>query len=678
MFSETVIGLLVALGKAYVVGGSVRDSYLDLPSKDLDIEVFDLSWDELVSRASQFGEVKEVGKSFGVLKLQHRELGEVDLSMPRTESLTGVGHRGFEVTPDSSLSLVEAASRRDFTVNTLSWGVDGLNDPFSGLADLKTGVLRHTSDKFSEDPLRVLRGMQFASRFNLVAAPDTISMCNSIVDRFEELSKDRLFSEWEKWAKGSHPSQGILFLMQTGWAQHFPEIADMQGVEQDSEWHPEGWSISSEVLSIKARLAGSTDTVWVDSSILTFREFLSSTLANFAAGPELRSTLGAQSTQMNMMFDGFSTTSTAGTFGFDLTSGLFKTANTESVGFMWNSTREAVGTGKVVRVMFEISKSRMLSIMLSAVDDLEIINSIVEPVSIFVMNMLFGSQLSTEFQFHQNAMNSNTTLFTRPTRTRVAITVADTTSTAINSNVVVGFDLCFVGDVDFSHCDFLVVDVEDSNLFYTKITQGCVLTHTLHVVDAAAAICTRDGVEGNDRTVQLLAALCHDMAKPTHTQHEDGRVRSRGHEKAGEEPTRSFLARINCPYHIVEDVVKLVVNHLAHCNGVATPRSVNRLANRLTPITIQELAWHVEADHSGRPPLPKGLPQAMQDILDVARSLNLGDKKPEPILLGRHLLARGMNPGPDFRRILDCAFQAQLDCVFVDLPGAHAWLEEFM
>ena len=197
MFNNDVIDLLTSLGRAYIVGGSVRDALLGLPAKDLDIEVFNTDWDQLVEVASKFGSVKTVGKAFGVLKLSHPTLGEVDLSLPRRENRIGVGHRGFNVVHDSSLTLTEAASRRDFTINAIMWGLNGLNDPFFGKSDLETRILRHVSDKFVEDPLRVLRGMQFCSRFGLTAAPETVDLCRSIVDRFQELSKDRLFVEWE-------------------------------------------------------------------------------------------------------------------------------------------------------------------------------------------------------------------------------------------------------------------------------------------------------------------------------------------------------------------------------------------------------------------------------------------------------------------------------------------------
>ena len=117
------------------------------------------------------GEVIAVGRAFGVLRVKGIDC---DFSVPRRDSKTGRGHRGFLVESDPNLSMVEAASRRDFTINAVM--MDPLTgevmDPFGGLRDLRGGILRHTSDKFAEDPLRVLRGMQLAARFDLDVASD--------------------------------------------------------------------------------------------------------------------------------------------------------------------------------------------------------------------------------------------------------------------------------------------------------------------------------------------------------------------------------------------------------------------------------------------------------------------------------------------------------------------------
>ncbi len=234
--------LRTAGGRPRLVGGCVRDWLLGLPPKDFDIEVFDLDYETMGRALAAFGPTDLVGRSFGVLKVRLEGV-EYDFSLPRRESKTGAGHRGFAVTPDSSLTEAEAAARRDFTINALSYDPveNRLLDFHHGVEDLKNRILRHTSAAFVEDPLRVLRGVQFAARFELTIAPETAELCRSIVESYAELPVERVWGEWDKWAtKSKKPSLGIAVLKETGWIKHFPEIAALDGVPQEPEWHPEG------------------------------------------------------------------------------------------------------------------------------------------------------------------------------------------------------------------------------------------------------------------------------------------------------------------------------------------------------------------------------------------------------------------------------------------------------
>jgi tRNA nucleotidyltransferase (CCA-adding enzyme) len=228
---------------AFFVGGCVRDSIIGVESKDIDVEVFDISIDELVDILTPHGKVSTVGKSFGVVKLTTPDGQDFDFSLPRRDSKCGVGHKGFKVVPDSTLTIEEAAARRDFTMNAMSIDVHTgkLVDPFGGESDFKAGILRHTSPAFAEDPLRVLRGFQFCGKFNLSAAPETINFCKQLKDEFHTLPKERVWVEWEKWAtKSTKPSAGLRFLKECGWLDHFPEVSALIECEQNPEWHPEG------------------------------------------------------------------------------------------------------------------------------------------------------------------------------------------------------------------------------------------------------------------------------------------------------------------------------------------------------------------------------------------------------------------------------------------------------
>ncbi|HNQ88949.1 MAG TPA: polynucleotide adenylyltransferase [Verrucomicrobiota bacterium] len=232
-----------ALRRAYLVGGCVRDALLGLPVNDFDVEVFGLSYEQLAHALRPWGHAELVGRAFGVLKFRTRRGLQVDFSIPRRDAKVAPGHKGFAVELNPEISLAEAAARRDFTLNALLYDPrqDQILDFHGGAADLERRVLRHTSPAFSEDPLRVLRGMQFIARFDLRPALETVTLCRQIVDAYGELAIERVRDEWLKWAAHSRvPSAGLRFLADTGWLRHFPEIQALIGTPQDPEWHPEG------------------------------------------------------------------------------------------------------------------------------------------------------------------------------------------------------------------------------------------------------------------------------------------------------------------------------------------------------------------------------------------------------------------------------------------------------
>lgn len=431
-------------GRALIVGGAVRDALMGVVPKDIDVEVFKLTPNQLMGVLLEFGNIDVVGQSFGVFKL---DLGErvIDFSIPRRDSKIGVNHTDFLITTDPNMTPTEAAQRRDFTINSI--GYDPLNeeifDTYYGRRDIKNKVLRCVSESsFGDDPLRVLRGMQFAGRFNLIASHTTFLKCYELLNEFDTISKERIWIEWEKWAsKSIKPSRGIEFLIETHWINHFPDLGRLEDTPQDRLHHPEGG----------------------------------------------------------------------------------------------------------------------------------------------------------------------------------------------------------------------------------------VLVHTQYVVDEIVNICERENITGNHRLILVFSALCHDFGKATTTEiHEDGRITSYGHDTAGEEPTRNFLTSINAPLWLIEEVVKLVVNHMSYINFEGSKRQVRRLA---TKVILGDLALLAEADHSGRPPLIKELPQKMKWMLEVAETLDLKDTSPQPILMGRHLIELGMTPSKIFGTILSAAFEAQLDGEFDDLDGALNWME---
>lgn len=274
----------------YIVGGSVRDALMGADNKDVDIEVYGATPEEVVRALRKIGKVDdslahmspftvatvriededinferdeiikllaaskadpltlqvgqkefevpredvlrslkknvsvdEVGKSFGVLKIAI-DGEDFDVSLPRRDSKVGDGHKGFTVEVDSDMTLMEATARRDFTINALMYDdkTGFIIDKHNGLEDLKNGYLRHVSDAFDEDPLRVLRGVQMASRFNMKLHPDTVIKAETLKNQFSDLAVERVQVEFEKlYTKGKAPHKAIQLLQDTGWDKNF-------------------------------------------------------------------------------------------------------------------------------------------------------------------------------------------------------------------------------------------------------------------------------------------------------------------------------------------------------------------------------------------------------------------------------------------------------------------------
>jgi tRNA nucleotidyltransferase (CCA-adding enzyme) len=244
-------------GRALFVGGWVRDRLRGLEAKDVDVEVFGLELARVAELLARFGEVIEVGRSFGVLRVKGLD---VDFALPRRDSKVAAGHRGFEIACDPRLDYATAARRRDLTINSISFDplTEEVIDPHGGRADLERRVLRATDPHhFPEDPLRGMRVAQFAARFEMQPDAGLIRLCAGL--DLSELPGERLFEELRKLLqKGVRPSLGLAFLEQTRLLRFFPQLDALRGVPQDPEWHPEGdvWVHTLMVVDEAARLRG--------------------------------------------------------------------------------------------------------------------------------------------------------------------------------------------------------------------------------------------------------------------------------------------------------------------------------------------------------------------------------------------------------------------------------------
>jgi tRNA nucleotidyltransferase (CCA-adding enzyme) len=237
--------LTKAGGRPYVVGGVVRDALLGLSPKDFDVEVFGLAPERLKEVLESAGRVNTVGEAFTVYKLSRLEgvVGEVDVSLPRRDSKTGRGHRGIAAFGDPGLPVEEAARRRDFTVNALLYdaATDTIVDPHGGRRDLENRVLRAVdAQTFGEDPLRALRAVQMAARFELKVEEGTARLCASMP--LHELPRERVWGEIEKLLlKARRPSIGFALLREWGMLDEVaPELVPLKDTPQEPEWHPEG------------------------------------------------------------------------------------------------------------------------------------------------------------------------------------------------------------------------------------------------------------------------------------------------------------------------------------------------------------------------------------------------------------------------------------------------------
>jgi tRNA nucleotidyltransferase (CCA-adding enzyme) len=224
--------------KVYEVGGAVRDALLGLPVKERDWVVVGGSADELLAKG-----YRRVGKDFPVFL--HPQTGE-QYALARVERKVGRGYTGFAFDTSAQISLEQDLARRDLTINAIARDADGnLVDPWGGVQDLNDRVLRHVSDAFREDPLRVLRVARFAARFTplgFAVAPATLGLMRDLVaaDELSALRPERVWQETEKALGEARPDVYFAVLRECGALRVvFPEVDALFGVPQPERWHPE-------------------------------------------------------------------------------------------------------------------------------------------------------------------------------------------------------------------------------------------------------------------------------------------------------------------------------------------------------------------------------------------------------------------------------------------------------
>lgn len=195
--------------KIYVVGGAVRDILLGQTPKDIDYVVVGANHQYMIDRG-----YTKVGASFSVYL---HPITNEEYALARTERKTGVGYNGFETFFDSSVTLEQDLFRRDLTMGSLAVNVDDWElfklsndsalvvDPYGGIRDLQAGIIRHTSNAFKDDPVRVLRAARFAARYGFEICNDTVDLMKAVVNELEYVPQERIWAEIEKGLMEDHP-----------------------------------------------------------------------------------------------------------------------------------------------------------------------------------------------------------------------------------------------------------------------------------------------------------------------------------------------------------------------------------------------------------------------------------------------------------------------------------------
>ena len=236
---------LMARASLYLVGGAVRDLIMgtDEEGYDEDYLIRGLSLEEAVSILNRYGSSDLVGSSFGVLKFRPYDGSTVDIALPRKEYSTGWGHKDFHVSFSPDIPVEEDLLRRDYTMNSIALDLSSMEmvDPLDGISDIKNKLMRvNREESFEEDPLRIIRGVQFKYRFNLEVEQKTWNLMKKYGHLVSSLSGERVREELNKMMlMAENPGDGFEFMNRAGILQYIiPELDETYGIEQN-EYHPD-------------------------------------------------------------------------------------------------------------------------------------------------------------------------------------------------------------------------------------------------------------------------------------------------------------------------------------------------------------------------------------------------------------------------------------------------------
>lgn len=652
-------------GQAYLVGGAARDITRGkaYEIKDFDIEVFGLSLPAVkAALASKSLLVDEVGAAFGILKLHGYP---IDISLPRTDTKISEAHTGFDVVVDHTLSVKQAALRRDYTINAISFDLltgDWI-DPYNGVYDLRHGILRPISEQFKDDHLRVLRGMQFIARFDLTPTEECLAVCRGLTQ--EHLPRERILGEWEKLLlRGKHIGKGLNFLKDIGWLERFyPELFALIGSLQDSTWHPEGWALSELQRPPPPLFTSSTSTAKtevVDSSPVVARENIAATVTTGATTELARNAASANTIEKTPTVNCFTSTNSTGSFRQFLSTCFSPTVITQPPCFIWGSP-VTTHTTEGLWVVFKISESGVKGIMRSAINDFQIAQFVVGAAAIYVMDVLVSTETAAKVQFHDQAVEPDFALVSWPGGPLITSFVVDACDAPVNGYVTAAIRFSFKGEINHVYNVIALTKPRQVEL-------GDVFTHTCLVLDAFAKGEFHDDEE---KLVLGLAALLHDTGKPetavfgpTKTNPVPHWTNQNHENHIG--PAERFLARLTNETKLVDEVLNVVKHHMkpfAFYKAKADLSAFRRLACRVSLEKLEKMALF---DQSGRGPTLPAKKEFLVWFREQAEAARVFYAKPEPLVFGRDLIAKfNTPPGKAMGDVLKALMEKQLNGEFL-------------
>jgi len=658
--------LVIALGmheaKCYLVGGAVIDIIAERPVKDWDIEVFGMSYYDIVEALYPFGVPDVIGNKFGIVKIKYRGY-DLEFSIPRRENRVGVKHQDFNIELIQNLSIEEAAKRRDFTVNAIYMNLETnrLLDPFDGLGDLQCGKLHHVNEKtFKEDGLRVFRGIQIVGRKLRTSTIGLQSLVKDMIKSGElnNVPGEAIFGEFDKlFMKANNFSAAGRYIENTGLLDFFPELKALQMTPQSTRWHPEGCSFSFSEKPFVPLDTSLAQSLRANGSLLSiaFNNLRPSTTASSAMIPKISSTSTTE-TRKNITINSFPIARKTRSNNIFKSSMFSKTIDTETKSLMFSAGNMTPTTNKSLRVMFKVPFTYMHRIMDGTINDFQIIKRIIHSIGINMMNMFSPEQWSTELEFHKDSMNTNSTLATWPTGINISSIIMDFTSSSINSDIFIYFNFSFSKNFNFSHKNNLLKEYNTIKDSHCKAQLGDVWEHTKLVMDQAFKY--RDELPQEWQQAFMWGMFLHDIGKPSTVNPET--LSCYGHDKVGGKLTKIFMERLKAPKKLTDRVIQIVEGHMRPRSLVKDKVKLGswRKLQNVCPLNI--LAYVSMSDSDGRGFEPEGKEGEFKDITKAWKELGSPVDKIEAALLGRHLIKKGMNPGIEFGALLDAAYKYQI------------------